>query len=138
MITLNDLVEQFNSGQIEPIQKIVIRDGENSWNIWIKDVADNTELDRYRNREFREIGDTWFLDATVIKFKTLLRVGEDESFIAKENILIRDKSQYPSGEFRITKGAGFSRSAIRDEYMEMIVVQRSEDFLLDVDSLKSI
>ena len=137
MTTLADLVEQFKSGQLDPLQKIVIRDGENSWHVWIKEVDDNTELDRYRHREFREIGDTWFLDAIIIKFRTLIQVGEGESFIAKENILIRDKSQYPSGEFRLTKGAGFSRSAIRDEYMEMIVVQRSEDFLLDGDSQRS-
>ena len=62
MVRLSDLVERFKAGQLDPLQKIVIRDGEDSWNIWIKDVADNTELDRYRNREFREIGDTWFLD----------------------------------------------------------------------------
>ena len=136
MTTLNDLVEQFNAGQLDPMQKIVIQDGEYSWNIWIKDVYDNAELDRYRLREFEEIGDTWFLDVARIKFKTLVLIIGAGMFKAKEQIYIRDKSQYPkTGIYELKKGADFLLSSIRDDYMEMIVEQKNDYFLLDVDSL---
>jgi len=139
MTTLNDLVEQFNAGQINPMQEISIKDGENSWLISIKKVENNTELDRYRNREFEQIGDTWFLDAARIKFKTLINVTPDGDFVAKENILISDKSQYHgNGVKRLSKGALFSRSSIRDDYLEMVVEQRRGDYLLDVDSQTSL
>lgn len=62
MTTLNDLVKLFKANKLKPEQRLIIRDGKYSSDIWVEDVINNTEYDKYRDREVNKVGDTWFLN----------------------------------------------------------------------------